>query len=71
MYVIGHSNEEEHQKSDYTVVDDYSIPVDEIPHKWSQIYYLANSNGGLDGSEPSNEAEDQTTEFSVENYFDA
>ena len=67
----GHSNEEEHLKTDYTVVDDSDAPVDESPHRWAWFSNLADYNGGLDGSEHSNEEEYQTTDFAVENYCDA
>ena len=47
----GHSNEKEHQKTDYAVVNDSDVPVGESPHKRAQISALANYKGGLDGSE--------------------
>ena len=67
----GHSNEKEHLKTDYAVVNDSDAPVDESPHKRAWIYALADYNGGLDGSEHSNEEEDLTTEFAVDNYLSA
>ena len=67
----GDSNEEEYQKSDYAVVNDYDATVDESSHRRARISGLENSNGGWYGSEHSNEEEDQTIEFSVENYCDA
>ena len=68
--VIGHSNEEEHLKTDYAVVGDSDALVDKSPHKWAWIYALVDSNRGLDGSEHINEGEDQTTDFELENYCD-
>ena len=40
-----HSNDEEHQKNDYAIVDDSDKPVDESPHKRVWISCLADSNG--------------------------
>ena len=50
----GDSNQEEHQKTDYDVVDYYDATVDEIPHKRAHIYGLSSYNGGLDVIEHSN-----------------
>ena len=61
----GHSNAEEHQKTDYDVVADSDETVDDIPHKKSQVYNLVGSDGCLYGSEQSNEEKYQTTEFAV------
>ena len=58
-------------KTDYYVVNDSDASVEEGNHKRAQISDLANSNGGLYGSEHINEEVDQTTEFDVENYCDA
>ena len=69
--VSGDSNEEEHQKTDYAVVDNSDAPVDESLHKRAQISGLDNYNGGLDGSEHSNEEGDQTIEFAVDNYCES
>ena len=55
----------------YAVVDDFDAPVDKSPHKQAQVFALVYYNGGLDGSEHSNEEEYKTTEFDVENYCDA
>ena len=71
MNVSGHSNEEEHLKTDYSIFDDYDAPVDESPHKRVCISYLADSNGGLDGSEQSYVDEYQRTDFTVDNHCDA
>ena len=57
----GHSNEEEHLKTDYAVVGDSNAPVYESPSKRVRIYALANSKGALDGSEHSYEEDFQTT----------
>ena len=51
----GHSNEEEHLKTDYAAVDDYDATVDKSPNIRAWISALANSNGVLDGSEHINE----------------
>ena len=71
FYGSGESSEEEHQKTDYDVVDDSDAPVDESLHKRSWISGLAYSNGGLYESEHRNEEEDLTTEFAVDNYLSA
>ena len=71
FYESGHSNEEEHKKTDYAIVDDSDAPVDESPHKRVWIYGLADYNGVWYGSEHSNEEEYQTIEFGVENDCDA
>ena len=68
---IGQINEEEDFKNDCSVFDDFYAPVDGSLHKRSCISDLAYSNGGLERSEHSNEEEDQTTEFDVENYCGA
>ena len=52
-------------------MDDFDAPVDKSTHKRAWIYALSDSNGGLYGSEHSNEEEDQTIEFDVDNYCDA
>ena len=66
----GDSNEEEHQKTDHAVANDSDAPVEESPNKRVCIYGLVNSNGFLYGSEHSNEEEDKTIEFDVDNYCD-
>ena len=49
-----HSNEEEHLKTNYAVVDDYDSPVEKSPHKRGRISARYNYNWGFDESEPSN-----------------